>query len=120
MTQQILLQLLAKGKSMNVSEASSSFALLPPIPYPIIHSVTLSFLPHNLHSNRITMIIHAYNTLAEVTNLTLPTVPYPLEVVHVGGLYWSAYECQVVDFCRLLISLVGLNKQLVKQQRERQ
>lgn len=39
---------------------------------------------------------------------TLATVmsPYPLEVVHVGGLYWGTYECQVVNFCRLFVSLV--------------
>lgn len=43
------------------------------------------------------------------------TGPYPFEVVHVGGLYWSAYKRQVVDFCCLLISLVRLDKQLMRK-----
>lgn len=38
--------------------------------------------------------------------------PHPFEIVHVSGLHRSAYECQVVDFCRLLASLVWLNEQL--------
>lgn len=31
---------------------------------------------------------------------------YPSEVIHVGGLNWSADEGQVVNFCCLLTSLV--------------
>lgn len=39
-------------------------------------------------------------------------VSYPFEVAHVGGLNRSADERQVVDFCRLLVSLVRLHEQL--------
>lgn len=70
-------------------------------------SVTLSYLPHNLKS-RINHTIrtaqmqkkpHEYESAAE-------TATHPSEVIHVGGLNWSAYEGQVVNFCCLLISLV--------------
>lgn len=45
------------------------------------------------------------------------TSPYPSEVIHVSGLYWSAYKCQVVDFCCLLVSLVRLDKQLIRKKK---
>lgn len=48
---------------------------------------------------------HEYESAAE-------TATHPSEVIHVGGLNWSAYEGQVVNFCCLLISLVRLDKQL--------
>lgn len=58
----------------------------------------------------------------QVEHLQTPAVAasYPFEVIHVGGLYWSSYESQVVDFCRLLVSLVGLDKHLVGKQKGKQ
>lgn len=44
---------------------------------------------------------------------------HPFEVIHVGGLYRSANERQVVDLCGFLVSLVGLDKQLVKRRKKK-
>lgn len=82
-------------------------------------SVTLSDLPHNLNSSHTESKCVSPNqegTNTEDQDVCAETGAHPLEVVHVGGLNWSADEGQVVNFCRLLASLVRLDKQL--QQRE--
>lgn len=69
-------------------------------------SVTLSFLSHDLYGDRMRGRLSEYKALTLRRDAPAGTGPYPLEVAHVGGLYWSANERQVVDFCCLLVSLV--------------
>lgn len=58
------------------------------------------------------------NTALRKWTQAAAAAPHPFEIVHVSGLHRSAYECQVVDFCRLLVSLVWLNEQLKGKKQE--
>lgn len=94
--------------------------LLPILPLLLLLSDSLlSFPQPTWQQNEI--IINEFDTIInlKIKNKVIVTGLYPFEVVHVGGLYWSAYKRQVVDFCCLLISLVRLDKQLTRKKQGR-
>lgn len=112
---------LAEGKSLDVSAASSSSSSSSSSSFPchsFSGSVTLAFLSHDLRYNKIkSLSMSTTNTPKQKSTRVAVTAPYPFEVIHVGGLHWSSYECQVVDFRRLLVPLVWLDKQLMRKKK---
>lgn len=100
----------------------SSMYLQPPPPPPLpltLHfsdSLLSSLSPVMEHNEIRGRLCRAPQTQLTGKNQTaLWTSSYPFKLPHVSGLYWSPYKCQVVDLCRLLFSLVWLDKQLRKK-----
>lgn len=98
--------------------------------------MALSFLSYNLHFaekirnetkiraslDAATVTISAHTEPCADTGIKCYFTPlasmrpsYPFEVVHVGSLHWGSYKRQVVHFCRFLVPLVRLNKQLEEE-----